>query len=98
MSIQEQLSITKDLEERERISNQFRQKGFYTKEEKDEAINKVMELRKADVVVNSIATAENSKGSVPPEYATDEMVFNEINKQIDYLSAKLINEVGRNEG
>lgn len=96
MSIQEQLSITKDLEERERISNQFRQKGFYTKEEKDEAINKVMELRKTDVVVNSIAIAENSKGSVPPKYATDEMVFNEINKQIELLKAKLINNVGGN--
>ena len=92
---QEILKIQKDLEERKQISNQFRQKGFYTKEEKDEAINKVMELRQADVVVNAIANIENAKNSVPPENATDVMVFNEINKQIDYLNAKLIHEIGR---
>lgn len=92
----EVLKIQKDIDERIKISNEFKQKGYYSKEEKDEAIKKVMELRASDKVVNAIAFAENAKGSVPPEAATDEMVFSEINKQINLLKAKLANEVGRN--
>ncbi len=92
---QEILKIRKDLEEREQISNKFKQKGYFTKEEKNEAIKKVTELRASDIVVNAIAFAENAKGSTPPELASDEMVFNEINKQIEFLKAKLANELGR---
>ena len=93
---QEILKIQKDLEERKRISNQFRQKGFYTKEEKDEAIKKTLDLRYSDINVMAIAVADNINGFTSPESASDEMVFNEINTQIDYLNAKMIHEIGRN--
>lgn len=43
----------------------------------------------------AIAVADNINGFTSPELASDEMVFNEINKQIDYLNTKLIHEIGR---
>ena len=94
---QEILKIKKDLDERIRISNEFRQKGYYTQEEKEEAIKKVLELRFSDPNVMAIAVADNADGYTPPEYATDEMVLNEINKQIEYLKAKQANELWRNK-
>lgn len=93
---EKKLEIEKDIKDREDLINKYKAKGCFSKHEKDEAIKKVMELRASDEVVNAIALAENAVNSVPPEQATDEMVFNEINKQIEFLNAKLANEFGRN--
>ena len=56
----------------------------------------MLELRYSDPNVMAIAIADNAGGYTPPELATVEMVFNEINKQIEYINAKLINEAGGN--
>ena len=89
-------NIEKDIKDREDLINKYKAKGYFYEHEKDEAIKKVMELRYSDVVVMTIAVTENAKGYVSAEDATDEMVFNEINKQIEFLNAKLANEFGRN--
>ncbi|MBQ7204185.1 MAG: hypothetical protein IJS03_09290 [Eubacterium sp.] len=94
---QEILKTQKDIAERERISNKFKLKGYFSKEEKDEAIEKVLDLRYSDMNVMAIAVADNINGYTTPEAATDDMVFNEINKQIEFLKAKLVNEIEENQ-
>ena len=85
-------TITKDLTERQQIIQFYKNTGYI---DRDNAINKIKELRLTDVDVAAVTSAKLVTNSVPFECATNDGLIAELQMQVDILTAKVIVENSR---
>ena len=83
------VSLARDIKERKNIIDTFFRYGYL---DRDNAIKKILELRKSDVEVAAIADAQQINGSIPIVCASDQQLVLELNNQLEILNAKLLNQ------
>ena len=91
------INKSKEINDRQQIINEFIKKRFLYKNEREEAIKKIKELRASDEKVLSVAILEQANGSIPLVQASDEALVVELDNQIKLLKTELIEENGDNK-
>lgn len=79
-------SILKDIDERNKIINQYFANGII---DRNDAISKILKLRATDKEVAIVTCAELSVHSTPFEHATNAQIIEELKMQVSILEAKL---------
>ena len=82
----DKVSLEKDISEREHIIQLFQSTGVLNR---NDAINKIVNLRMSDKDVTEITTANLLVSSTPFSQATDSQIVGELIMQRDVLLAKL---------
>ena len=78
-------SIRKDIQERQQMINEY----LMTRRlDRDKAISKIMELRTTNMEVLTVTLANQT--SIPLSNAPDEMLLNDLQMQINMLTAELL--------
>lgn len=85
-SILEEASIIKDIEEREKIINNYKMTGFINR---DKAIEKIKELRLSDMDVAKVTSVKLAESAVPFDIATEDQIIGELIMQVEILKAKI---------
>lgn len=80
------VQLIHDISERERIISTYRTTGYL---DRNQAIEKIKELRMTDKEVATVTAAQLAVNSIPFEAASDEKIIGELQMQIDILKAKL---------
>ena len=78
-------SIRKDIQEREQMINEYQ---MTRRLDRDKAISKIMELRTTNMEVLTVTLANQT--SIPLSNAPDEMLLNDLQIQINMLTAELL--------
>jgi hypothetical protein len=80
-------SLTKDIEEREKIIRSYRKTGHL---DRKDAIKKIQELRINDEDVATVTSVKLAVFSVPFNQSTNDQIVTELTMQRDILQTKLI--------
>ncbi len=78
-------SIKKDIQERHQMINEYQ---MTRRLDRDKAISKIMELRTTNMEVLTVTLANQT--SIPLSNAPDEMLLNDLQMQINMLTAELL--------
>lgn len=78
-------SIRKDIHERQQIINNYMNTRRLDREK---AISKIMELRTTNIEVLTVTLANQT--SIPLSNASDDMILNDLQMQINMLNAELL--------
>ena len=78
-------SIRKDIQERQQMINEYK---MTRRLDRDKAISKIMELRTTNMEVLTVTLANQT--SIPLSNAPDEMLLNDLQIQINMLTAELL--------
>lgn len=84
-------SLLKDIQERQDIINKYNTYGYL---DRNDAINKIKELRITDKKVMTATAAELAVRSVPFNQASNETIIAELQMQIDILKAEFAEKTG----
>lgn len=82
----DKVSLEKDISERNHIIHLFQSTGFL---DRDDAVNKIINLRINDEDVTKVTAANLLVTSTPFNQATDSQIVSELSMQRDILLAKL---------
>lgn len=83
----DEVSIMKDIKEREEIINNYQSYGFL---DKDDAIKKIQLLRISDEDIAAVTVLRFSTSSTPFSLATNDQIVGELVMQKNILCEKLI--------
>lgn len=89
----DEVSLSKDMAERERIIKLYKNTGYLDRED---AIKKIKELRVTDGDVATVTAIKLAQNSVPFEHATNEALIMELQMQVDILAGKSLRNLGKN--
>lgn len=78
-------SIRKDINDRNEMINEYMNTGHL---DRDKAIKKIMELRTTNIEVLTVTLANQT--SIPLSNASDDMILNDLQMQINMLNAELL--------
>lgn len=78
-------SIRKDIQERQQMINEYK---TTRRLDRNKAISKIMELRTTNMEVLTVTLANQT--SIPLSNAPDEMLLNDLQMQINMLTAELL--------
>lgn len=83
----DKISLMKDIDDRNKIIEQYKQFGILNRED---AINKIRELRMKDKDILQVTSASLKISSIPFSQSTNDQIVGELIMQNDILLAKLI--------
>ena len=82
-------SLLKDISERNQLLQDYQRTGWL---DRDKAIRKIRELRATDIKVATAAAMTPARNQIPFDQASDQMIANELQGQLEYLVMKAANQ------